>query len=121
MIQDNLNKYKSPSIYRHIHKHKKFPIKIANTVLKIFLILICISSIHCILDKEIFEVISDGIIKKQGQTGYMYGTHVLKNDNEKTLYALISYNIDLDNYIDLKVTVKGDLVNVIPLMADQII
>ena len=89
--------------------------KSVSTVLKIFLLLIGLSSIHCILDKEIFEVISNGFIKKQGQTGYMYGTHALKDDNVKTLYALVSYNIELDNYIDLKVTVKGDLLDGYPV------
>lgn len=89
--------------------------KRASQLPKIFLLLITISFINCILDKNNpignHEVISNGIIKKQGETGYMYGTHVLKDDNGKTLYALKSNIINLDVYIDRKVTVKGDLVD----------
>lgn len=40
----------------------------------------------------------------------MYGTHILVNDTGKTLYALKSANINLDKYIDKKVTVNGDLI-----------
>ncbi len=56
-----------------------------------------------------------GIIKKQGITFYMYGTHVLVNDNGQTLYALKSNTINLDNYIDQRVTVSGDLVSGYPV------
>jgi hypothetical protein len=45
----------------------------------------------------------------------MYGTHVLKDDNEKTLYALKSDNIKLDVFVDLYVTVKGDLISGYPV------
>lgn len=62
-----------------------------------------------------FEVESVGIIKEQGITTYIYGTHVLLNDNKHTLYALKSDNINLDKYIDKKVTVKGDLIKGYPV------
>jgi hypothetical protein len=61
------------------------------------------------------EITSSGIIKKQGITTYMYGTHVLLDENGRTLYALRSDNIDLNKYINRKVTVKDYLVNGYPI------
>lgn len=61
------------------------------------------------------EVTASGIIKKQGITTYMYGTHVLLDEKGKTLYALRSDNIDLNKYINRKVTVKGYLVTGYPI------
>jgi hypothetical protein len=66
------------------------------------------------MDKS-HPITSTGIIKKQGITTYMYGTHVLLDDKGKTLYALKSANINLDKYIDKKVTVKGDLIEGYPV------
>ncbi|MCJ7812770.1 hypothetical protein MUP95_05555 [bacterium] len=95
------------------------PINRKNMYLKISIIFIIISVIGCELNRngliEDYAVTASGIIKKQGMTGYMYGTHVLKNDNGITLYALRSNNIDLDDYIDLKETVKGDLIDGYPV------
>jgi len=51
-----------------------------------------------------------GIVKKQGMTSYMYGTHVLVNENGRTLHALKSDRINLDSYVGKKVTVSGELV-----------
>jgi hypothetical protein len=42
-----------------------------------------------------YDVTAIGIIKKQGLTTYMYGTHILEDDNGKTLYALKSDSIKL--------------------------
>jgi hypothetical protein len=53
-----------------------------------------------------------GVIKKQGTTAYMYGTHVLVG--AKT-YALKSDTIDLNKYIGKKVTVSGELLSGYPL------
>ena len=61
------------------------------------------------------EVTATGFIKKQGITTYMYGTHVLLDDNGQTLYALRSNTIDLNKYINRKVTVRGSLVNGYPI------
>ena len=61
------------------------------------------------------EIMASGTVRKQGITMYMYGTHVLLDDNGKTLYALKSDSVDLDKYIDRKVTVKGDLVKDYPV------
>ncbi len=55
-------------------------------------------------------VTSIGIIKKQGMTSYMYGTHVLVNENGRTLYALKSDRIGLDSYVGKKVAVSGELI-----------
>jgi hypothetical protein len=63
------------------------------------------------------EITATGFIIKQGITTYMYGTHVLLDDNGRTLYALRSDNIDLSNYINRKVTIRGYLVNGYPIDA----
>lgn len=61
------------------------------------------------------EVTATGFIKKRGITTYMYGTHVLLDDNGRTLYALRSDSIDLNKYINRKVTIRGSLVNGYPI------
>lgn len=61
------------------------------------------------------EITISGTIKKQGITTYMYGTHVLLDDNGKTLYALRSESVDLDRFIGRKVAVKGGLVKGYPV------
>ncbi len=61
------------------------------------------------------EVTATGFIKKQGITTYMCGTHVLLDEKGKTLYALRSDNVDLNKYINRKVTVKGYLVKGYPI------
>ena len=58
-----------------------------------------------------YGVTAIGTIQKTGITTYMYGTHVLKDDSGKTLYALKSDAINLDDYVDKgTVTVQGDLI-----------
>jgi hypothetical protein len=61
------------------------------------------------------EVTATGFIKKRGITAYMYGTHVLLDDNGRTLYALRSDDIDLNKYINRKVTIRGSLIGGYPL------
>ena len=61
------------------------------------------------------EVTATGFIKKQGIMTYMYGTHALLDGNGRTLYALRSDNIDLNRYINRKVTIRGYLVNGYPI------
>lgn len=61
------------------------------------------------------DITAEGTIKEQGGTTYMYGTHVLLDDAGETLYALKSGAVNLDSYIDRKVTVKGDLVEGYPV------
>ncbi len=87
-------------------------LKISTAILIMTLFIICAVYAD---DNKSYHITSVGIIKKQGITTYMYGTHVLLNDNGKTLYAIKSVNIDLDKYIDQKVTVKGDLIEGYPV------
>lgn len=61
------------------------------------------------------KITSMGIIKKQGMTSYMYGTHVLVNENGRTLYALKSDRINLDPYVGRKVTVSGESIKGYPV------
>ncbi|SDG52932.1 hypothetical protein SAMN05421827_107193 [Pedobacter terrae] len=48
---------------------------------------------------------ASGTIEKLGMTTFQYGTHLLKADNKT--YALKSETINLDTYVDKKVTIKG--------------
>ena len=54
------------------------------------------------------RITATGIVKEQGFTSYMYGTHVLVDERGKTLYALKSDKIMLDSYVGRKVTVSGE-------------
>ncbi len=56
------------------------------------------------------EITEEGTIKQQGTTTYMYGTHILLNETGQTSYALKSDTINLDNYIDQRVAVTGNLI-----------
>ncbi len=58
-------------------------------------------------------VTASGTIEKLGMTTFQYGTHLLKANNKT--YALKSANINLDTYLDKKVTIKGRKVAGYPL------
>ncbi|GGG93839.1 hypothetical protein GCM10007422_03910 [Pedobacter zeae] len=58
-------------------------------------------------------VTASGTIEKLGMTTFQYGTHLLKGDNKT--YALKSASINLDTYLDKKVTIKGKKVAGYPL------
>ena len=60
-------------------------------------------------------VAAAGVIRRQGFTDYDYGSHVLKDEDGATLYALTSDKIDLDEYIGLIKTVRGESVSGYPL------
>lgn len=51
------------------------------------------------------SVTASGTIEKLGVSTFQYGTHLLKADNKT--YALKSGSINLDTYLDKKVTIKG--------------
>jgi uncharacterized protein YceK len=51
------------------------------------------------------SVTASGTIEKLGMTTFQYGTHLLKAENKT--YALKSETINLDSYLDKKVTIKG--------------
>lgn len=61
------------------------------------------------------EVLIKGILERQGITTYQYGTHVLLDKDGKTLYALKSESLQLDQYIGKSVEVKGKLVEDYPV------
>jgi uncharacterized protein YceK len=54
-----------------------------------------------------------GTIQKIGMTTFQYGTHLLTTENKT--YALKSGAINLDQYLNRKVTVKGKKVKGYPL------
>ena len=59
---------------------------------------------------------AEGAIQRAGTTTYNYGTHILVDDDGKTLYALTSDTLNLDEYADIiKVIVKGDLIRGYPV------
>lgn len=51
------------------------------------------------------SVTVQGTVAKMGMTTFQYGTHLLEA-GEKS-YALKAENINLDNYLNKKVTIKG--------------
>ncbi|MGM9478458.1 hypothetical protein ACS5PU_18690 [Pedobacter sp. GSP4] len=55
----------------------------------------------------------NGKIEKLGMSTFQYGTHLIKADNKT--YALKSAAINLDNYVDKPVTVKGKKVAGYPI------
>ena len=55
---------------------------------------------------ELVEV--TGEIKVQGITSYQYGTHTISNSS--MYYALKSDNYNLDNYVNMTVTVIGETI-----------
>ncbi len=57
-----------------------------------------------------YGVTASGTIKQQGISTYLYGTHILADDAGKIIYALKSDTIKLEDYVNKKVTIKGDLV-----------
>jgi hypothetical protein len=75
-------------------------------ILSVFLALVFPS---CKKETECKSTTASGVIHKQGMTTYQYGTHTLVDDNGKTIYALKSKNskLNLDNYIDKNVEIKG--------------
>src|SRR5581483_8675341 len=95
-----------------------------------FLILISIFALGCLsvsalskigrdYSKEVSAIMDDtvsaeGVIEKQGITSYQYGTHVLK-DGKKTLYALTSKSVKLNDYVGKRVKVTGTPIDGYPL------
>ncbi|WP_316844553.1 hypothetical protein [Pedobacter psychrodurus] len=59
------------------------------------------------------SVTASGTIEKLGMSTFQYGTHLLKAD-DKT-YALKSATINLDEFLNKKVSVKGRKVSGYPL------
>ena len=55
------------------------------------------------------SVTAHGTLRRQGYTGYQYGTHVLRDESGTDLYALTSETVDLDPYVDRYVTLTGYL------------
>jgi hypothetical protein len=54
-----------------------------------------------------------GVLQKPGMTTYQYGTHVLTSEGKR--YALKSGTVNLDNYVDKKVKIKGTKVEGYPV------
>lgn len=54
-----------------------------------------------------------GTIKEQGITSYQYGTHTLTTD--KGFYAIKSEAVDLDDYVNKKVTIIAEKIEGYPL------
>ena len=60
-----------------------------------------------------YQIELEGTIQEIGPTFWMYGTHKITHNGK--LYALKSSTINLDKYIDKRVTVWGDNVNGYPV------
>ncbi len=82
------------------------------TFLFAFVILLTVS---CKKDTEFVVTKTSGVVKAQGTTTYMYGTHILTDNNGNTLYALRSSSVILDDYINKTVEIKGHKVKGYPV------
>ncbi|RZL34152.1 MAG: hypothetical protein EOO96_10780 [Pedobacter sp.] len=70
----------------------------------------------CITNKDTVKlnrVSVTGTIEKIGMTTFQYGTHIIKTEDKS--YALKSERINLDEFLNKKVTVKGEKVKGYPL------
>lgn len=60
-------------------------------------------------DNEVTVVEATGTLEKPGATTYQYGTHAITDEASDTFYALRSNVVDLDDYLDERVTLYGAL------------
>ncbi len=58
---------------------------------------------------------AEGLLQKQGITFYQYGTHVLKDTVGNTVYALTSDSINMDAFIDKKITLIANKIDGYPI------
>jgi len=56
------------------------------------------------------EIEAEGIIEVLEVSAWMYGTHILLNDDGIIMYALRSSEIDLDYYVAKRTKIEGNLV-----------
>ncbi len=54
-----------------------------------------------------------GTIQQQGITSYQYGTHTITNN--ETFYAIKSDVVDLDQYLNVEVTIVADKIEGYPV------
>lgn len=54
-----------------------------------------------------------GTIQQQGITSYQYGSHTISN--EETFYALTSERVNLNNYLNQKVTIVAERIEGYPV------
>ena len=69
----------------------------------------------CRDEKQEDLVTTKGTVYKQGITTYQYGSHVLADSATNVYYALRSNKIDLDQFLNQKIEVKGSLVEGYPV------
>ena len=77
-----------------------------------FIILLTIS---CSNKADVGAIKAKGLIETQAMTTYMYGTHVLKDDEGNTVYALRSSSVALDDYVNKDVEIQGSKVEGYPV------
>jgi len=78
---------------------------VKRVIIAILFYSLLIISLGC--NKIGLPVKEEGILKKQGATIYMYGSHVLTDQDGNTLYALHSDKVDMDDYLNEYVKIKG--------------
>jgi len=81
-------------------------------IIYIVLIVLCYS---CNDENDDSVITSDGIIVETTGSIYQYGTHTLKSESGETLYALTSSSINLYDYNDFNVELKGRLIEGYPV------
>ena len=71
-------------------------------------------SLSCSLSESQYDIETEGVIEELGASYWMYGTHVLKQDDQ-ILYALRSSDIELELYEESTVIILGNLIEGYPL------
>ena len=66
-------------------------------------------------ESEEYTIVSDGLIIETVASFYQYGTHTIETNEGEILYALTSNSIDLTEYNDMYVEIKGNLIEGYPL------
>lgn len=82
----------------------------------IALIVLCYS---CNDENDDSVITLDGIIVETTGSIYQYGTHTLKSESGETLYALKSSSINLYDYNDSYVELKGRFIEGYSVEGDQ--
>jgi hypothetical protein len=94
----------------------KYPNRSKQTIRRfLFYLVFVIVSFSCNDDADESMMISDGFIVETTSSYYQYGTHTLQTNTGDVLYALRSNSVNLYQYNDTYVKIKGHLINGYPV------
>jgi hypothetical protein len=102
--------YKTDSMFLKNHNRSKRTIRI----FLLYLVFVFVS-FSCDDDSSVSMQISEGFIVETKASTYQYGTHTLQTNTGEVLYALRSNSVNLYQYNDTYVIIKGSLINGYPV------